>query len=59
LQPLKTYIKIAKTPLPTLIDTETLVYIISEDLARKLKLKIEVNDETKVTLLGRKARLRL
>jgi len=28
-----------------------LVYVISEDLARKLKLKIEVNNRTKVALL--------
>ena len=51
-QSLKAYIRIAGMPLPTLIDTEASVCVISEDLAKKLRLKIELNDGTKVTPLG-------
>src|SRR6266498_4500087 len=52
MQPLKAYIKIAGTPLSTLIDTRALVYVISEDLAKKLRLRIEPNDGIKVAPLG-------
>src|SRR6266540_125004 len=50
-QPLKAYIRIAGMPLPTLIDTGALVCVISKDLAKKLRLRIELNDGTKVALL--------
>ena len=52
MQPLKAYIRIAGTPLSTLIDTEASVCVISEDLAKKLRLRIEPNDGTKVAPLG-------
>src|SRR6266542_1803238 len=51
-QPLKAYIRIAEMPLPTLIDIGASVCVISEDLAKKLRLRIEPNDGTKVALLG-------
>ncbi len=51
-QPLKAYIRIAGTPLPTLIDIRASVCVISEDLAKKLRLRIEPNDGTKVASLG-------
>jgi len=51
MQSLKVYIRIAGIFLPILINMGALVYVISEDLARKLKLKIEVNNRTKVALL--------
>src|SRR6266496_5288987 len=51
-QPLKAYIRIAGTPLPTLIDIRASVCVISEDLAKKLRLRIELNDGTKVVPLG-------
>jgi len=41
-----------KILLPILIDIETSVCVISEDLAKKLRLKIEANDRTKVVPLG-------
>src|SRR6266498_3142815 len=52
IQPLKAYIRIAGTLLPTLIDTGTSVCVISEDLAKKLRLRIKPNDRTKVAPLG-------
>ena len=51
-QPLKAYIRIAETSLLTLIDTGASVCVISEDLTKKLRLRIELNDGTKVALLG-------
>ena len=51
-QSLKAYIRIAGTPLSTLIDTGASVCVISEDLAKKLRLRIEPNDGTKVAPLG-------
>jgi len=59
MQLLKIYIRIAGTPLPTLIDTGISVYVISEDLAKKLRLKIEVNDRIKVALLGRRSKVKV
>jgi len=51
---LKAYIRIAGISLPTLIDIGASVCVISEDLVRKLELKIEVNDGIKVAPLGGK-----
>src|SRR6266498_2409386 len=51
-QPLKAYIRIAGMSLPTLIDTGASVCVISEDLAKKLRLRIEPNNRTKVAPLG-------
>ena len=51
-QVLKVYIKLKSTPLPVLLDTGALVSAISKDLAQKLQLKIEANDETRVLPLG-------
>ncbi len=51
-QLLKVYIRIAGTPLPILIDTGASVCVISKDLAKKLRLRIEPNDGTKVAPLG-------
>jgi len=48
---LKAYIRIAGISLSTLIDTGVLVYIISENLVKKFRLKIETNDGTKVVIL--------
>ena len=48
---MKAYIRIAGIPLFTLIDTGALVCVISEILAKKLRLKIEVNDRIKVASL--------
>ncbi len=59
MQLLKIYIRIAGIPLPTLIDIGTSVYVISEDLAKKLRLKIEVNDRIKVALLGRRSKVKV
>jgi len=56
---LKAYIRIAKTPLPTLIDTEASVCVTSKDLTKKLKLKIEANNRTKVVLLEGKSKIRV
>ncbi len=58
-QPLKAYVRIAGTFLPTLIDTGASVCVISENLAKKLRLKMESNNGTKVAPLGGEARLRL
>ncbi len=51
MQLLKAYIKIVGIPLPILINTGVSVCIISGDLIKKLKLKIEANDETKMASL--------
>src|SRR6266540_4297409 len=51
-QPLKAYIRIAGTSLLMLIDTGASVYVISKDLAKKLRLRIEPNNRTKVAPLG-------
>ena len=48
---MKVYIRIVETFLPTFINTRASVCVISEDLVRKLKLKIEANDIIKVVLL--------
>jgi len=58
-QPLKVYIRIARIPLPTLIDTGVSVYVISEDLVKKFKLRIEANDGTKVASLGGKSKIKI
>jgi len=50
-QLLKAYIRITSTPLPTLIDTGASVCVILENLAKKLRLKIEANNRTKVISL--------
>ena len=47
-QVLKAYIKLKGTPLPVLLDTGASVSAISKDLAQKLQLKIEANDDTRV-----------
>ena len=51
IQLLKVYIRIAGILLSTLINIRASIYIISEDLVKKLKLKIEANNETKVAPL--------
>ncbi len=51
-QALKAYIKLKGTPLPVLLDTGASVSAISKDLAQKLQLKVEANDETRVSPLG-------
>jgi len=56
---LKAYIRIAGIPLPILIDTEASVCVISEDLAKKLRLKIEANNETKVTPLRGRSKVKI
>ena len=43
----------------TLIDIRASVYVISKDLAKKLKLRIELNDGTKVALLGRGSKVKV
>src|SRR6266540_2457357 len=58
-QPLKAYIRIAGTLLPTLIDTGVSVCVISEDLAKKLRLRIKPNDETKVAPLGGRSKVKV
>ena len=58
-QPLKAYIRIAGTSLLTLIDTGTLVCIILENLAKKLRLRIEPNDGTKVVPLGGESKVKV
>ncbi len=55
---MKVYIRIVGTLLLTLIDIEALVCIISEDLAKKLRLKIKANDRTKIVSLGGGVRLK-
>ena len=56
---MKTYIKIAGILLLTLIDTGTLIYVISEDLVKKLRLKIKVNDRIKVAPLEGGSKIRI
>jgi len=56
---LKAFIRIAGTLLPTLIDIGVSIYVISEDLAKKFRLKVEVNDRTKVALLGEGSKVRI
>ncbi len=56
---MKAYIRIARIPLPTLIDMKALICIILKDLFRKLKLKIEANDGTRVILLGRRSKVKI
>src|SRR6266540_4360115 len=51
-QVLKAYIKLKGTPLPVLLDTGASVSAISKDLAQKLQLKVEANDEMRVSPLG-------
>ena len=58
-QPLKAYIRIAGTPLPTLIDTGASVCVILEDLAKKLRLRIEPNDGTKVAPLEGESKVKV
>ncbi len=59
IQLLKTYIRIARTSLPILIDIGISIYVILKDLTKKLRLKIKANDGTKVTLLGRGSKVRV
>ncbi len=56
---MKVYIKIAEILLLILIDTRVSVCIIFKDFARKYKLRIEINDETKVTLLRERNRIKV
>ena len=56
---MKAYIRIAETSLPIFIDTRVSVCIISEDLAKKLRLKIEANDEIKVAPLEGKSKIKI
>ncbi len=58
-QLLKAYIWIVRTSLPTLIDTGASVCVILEDLAKKFKLKIELNDRIKVVLLEGKSKVKI
>ncbi len=59
LQPLKIYIKIAGTSLSILINIEASVYVISKDLIKKFKLKVEANDRIKVAPLGRESKVKI
>jgi len=52
-------VRIAKTSLSILINTKVLVYIISKNLAKKLRLKVKANDETKVVSLGEKSKVKI
>ncbi len=56
---MKAYIRIARTPLPTFIDTRVSICIILEDFAKKLRLKIEANDGTKVAPLGGESKIKI
>ena len=56
---MKAYIRIARIPLSTLIDTGASIYVISEDLAKKLRLKIKANDGTKIVSLGGKSKVKV
>jgi len=56
---LKAYIRIAGTLLSTLIDTGASVYVISKDLAKKLRLKIEANNGIKVAPLGGESKVKV
>jgi len=56
---LKAYIRIAETSLSTLIDIGVSVYVISEDLIKKLRLKIEANDGIKIASLGGRSKVRV
>ena len=49
---MKAYIKLKGIPLLVLLDIGALVSVISKDLAQRLQLKIEANNDTKVLLLG-------
>src|SRR6266498_3766278 len=59
MQLLKAYIRIAGTPLLTLIDTRASVCVISEDLVKKLRLRIEPNDGTKVAPLEGRSKVKV
>src|SRR6266498_3608405 len=59
MQLLKAYIRIAGTPLPTLIDIGASICVISEDLVKKLRLRIEPNDGTKVVPLGGESKVKV
>ena len=48
---MKIYIRIAEILLSTLIDIGVSIYVISEDLTKKLRLKIKINNEIKVASL--------
>jgi len=56
---LKAYIRIAGMPLLMLINIRISVYVILKNLTRKFKLRIEVNDETKVALLRRRSKVKV
>jgi len=56
---LKIYIKIAGTSLSILINIEASVYVISKDLIKKFKLKVEANDRIKVAPLGRESKVKI
>src|SRR6266540_291043 len=58
-QPLKAYIRIAGIPLPTLIDIRASVCVISEDLTKKLRLKIEANNGIKVASLEGESKVKV
>jgi len=56
---LKAYIRIVRTPLPILIDIRVSICVISEDLAKKFRLKIEANDRIKIIPLEGKSKVRV
>ncbi len=56
---MKAYIKVIKVSLLTLIDMKTSICIISKDLTYKLKLKIKLNDNTKVILLEENGKVKV
>ena len=58
-QALKAYIKLKGTPLPVLLNTGVSVSAISKDLVQKLQLKVEANDGTRVSLLGRNPKVKV
>ncbi len=47
------------TPLPVLLNTGVSVSAISKDLVQKLQLKVEANDGTRVSLLGRNPKVKV
>ena len=56
---MKAYIKLKDTPLSVLLDTGVSVSAISKDLAQKLQLKVEANDDTKVSPLGKNPKVKV
>ncbi len=58
IQALKVYIKLKGIPLPVLLDIGASVLAISKDLVKKLQLKVEANNRTRVLSLGETLKLK-